>query len=268
MVKKGQPKKKKRLKLRIKVLVKLIVFILIIVALFNYAQNLQIKNIYIIGNTYTKDVDIIEKAGIKDYPKISKINKKTIKKQINSLPLIDNTKISINPFGKITIKVTESKVLFYYKYNNKYITSSNNSIDNKKEYYGYPTLVNFTPDTVFDKLVAGFNKIDYNIIKMINEIEYTPYKAQDGTIIDDELFTLKMNDGNTVMIDIVNIKNLNKYTTIYASLGMDQTKGIVYLDTIIDERLLFKSYETIALEEKIEKEKEEEKNKEEKPTEQ
>lgn len=267
MVKKGQPKKKKRLKLRIKVLAKLIVFILIIVALFNYAQNLQIKNIYIIGNTYTKDVDIIEKAGIKDYPKISKINKKTITKQINSLPLIDNTKISINPFGKITIKVTESKVLFYYKYNNKYITSSNNSIDNKKEYYGYPTLVNFTPDTVFDKLVEGFNKIDYNIIKMINEIEYTPYKAQDGTIIDDELFTLKMNDGNTVMIDIVNIKNLNKYTTIYASLGMDQTKGIVYLDTIIDERLLFKSYETIALEEKIEQEKEEEKNKEDKPTE-
>jgi cell division septal protein FtsQ len=98
-------------------------------------------------------------------------------------------------------------------------------------------------------------------------IEYTPYKAQDGTIIDDELFTLKMNDGNTVMIDIVNIKNLNKYTTIYASLGMDQTKGIVYLDTIIDERLLFKSYETIALEEKIEQEKEEEKNKEDKPTE-
>ena len=30
------------------------------------------------------------------------------------------------------------------------------------------------------------------------------------------------------MIDIVNIKNLNKYETIYASLGMDQNKGIVY----------------------------------------
>ena len=270
MDKKGQPKKKKRLKLRIKVLAKLIVFILIIVALYNYAQNLEIKNIYIVGNTYTKDVEIIEKAGIKDYPKISTLSKKELKKSINTLPLIDDTKISINPLGQITIEVTESKVLFFYKYNNKYITSSNNSIDNKKEYYGYPTLVNFTPDTIFDKLVAGFNKIDYNIIKMINEIEYTPYKTQDGTIIDDELFTLKMNDGNTIMIDIVNIKNLNKYTTIYASLGMDQTKGIVYLDTIIDERLLFKSYETIALEEKIEqekKEKEQLEEKEEKPTE-
>ena len=67
-----------------------------------------------------------------------------------------------------------------------------------------------------------------------------------------------MNDGNTVKIDTVNMNNLNKYTTIYASLGMDTTKGIVYLDTIIDESVLFISYDT------IEKEKQEEQKKEEK----
>ena len=99
--------------------------------------------------------------------------------------------VELKDYGKITIKVTESKVLFYYKYNNKYITSSNNSIDNKKEYYGYPTLVNFTPDTVFDKLVAGFNKIDYNIIKMINEIgngaEAKAYLEEFDVYVNDEL---------------------------------------------------------------------------------
>lgn len=84
---------------------------------------------------------------------------------------------------------------------------------------------------------------------MINEIEYTPYKTDEGIIIDDGLFTITMNDENTVMIDTVNIKNLNKYPTIYASLGMDETKGIIYLDTIIDERLLFKSYATMETEE-------------------
>ena len=68
-----------------------------------------------------------------------------------------------------------------------------------------------------------------------------------------------MNDGNTVMIDIVNIKNLNKYETIYASLGMDQNKGIVYLDTIIDERLLFTSYDTIKEETEITEEEKENK---------
>lgn len=255
MVKKGQPKKKKRLKLRVNVVLKLLLFIGIVSALIAYGLNLRIKNIYIIGNNTTKDVEIIEIAGIKDYPLIKNLNTKKIKNSINSLPLITNSKISINPFGKITITVEETNILFFYKYNNKYITASNESIEDKN-YYGYPTLINFTPDTIFDKLVVGLNKVDYDIIRMINEIEYTPYKSSEGTIIDDELFTLKMNDGNTVMIDIVNIKNLNKYETIYASLGMDQTKGIVYLDTIIDERLLFTSYDTIKQEELEETEEE------------
>ena len=259
MVKKGQPKKKKkRLKLRVNVLVKLLLIILVVAALVNYVLNLTIKNIYITGNNNVKDVTIIETANLQDYPKISSIKTKKIKEQIDALPLISNTKVSINIFGKVTISVEESNILFYYKYNNKYITSTNESIADSQDYYGYPTLVNFTPDTIFDELVNGFNKVDYNIIRMINEIEYTPYKAQDGTIIDDGLFTMTMNDGNTVMIDTVNIKNLNKYPTIYASLGMDETKGIVYLDTIIDERLLFKSYATMETEELAIEETEEE----------
>ena len=118
-----------------------------------------------------------------------------------------------------------------------------------------PTLINFTPDTIFDDFVSGLNKIDYNIIRMINEIEYTPYKSADGTVIDNNHFTLKMNDTNTVMIDTVNIKNLNKYNTIIASPDMDTNHGVIYLDTINEDRIYIKSYDTINKEE-------EEKNKE------
>ncbi|MDE5888848.1 MAG: hypothetical protein K2H20_02390, partial [Bacilli bacterium] len=96
----------------------------------------------------------------------------------------------------------------------------------------------------------------YNIVKMINEIEYTPYKSSDGTIIDNNHFTLKMNDTNTVMIDTVNIKNLNKYQTIVASPDMDKNHGVIYLDTINDDRIYIKSYETIAKEEEEAKNKE------------
>lgn len=258
MVKKGQQKKKKRLKLRIKVVAKLLLFVALIVFSINYINNLHIKNIQIKGNTNIKDVEIIEKANIEDYPLIYKLNLSKIKKNIKTLPLVEEVKIRRNLFGKITIEIKESKILFFYKYNNKYITTTNNSIEDNS-YYGYPSLVNFTPDTIFDSLVKGLNKIDYNIVRMINEIEYTPYKSKDGVIIDDKLFTLTMNDGNTVMIDTVNIKNLNKYTTIYASLGMDKTKGIVYLDTIIDERMLFKSYDTIKEETKEVEKKEDKK---------
>lgn len=261
MKKKGHPKKKKKLRLKVKVLGNILLFIAIIASLVYLTNNLKIKNIYITGTTNIKDITIIEKTEIKNYPKIYKLNIKKMKEQIKSIPLVEDVDISRNIFGSLKIKIKESKILFFYKYNNKYITNSNNSIESSSEYYGYPTLINFTPDTVFDELVKGLNKIDHNIIKLINEIEYTPYKSKDDNIIDNNLFALFMNDGNTVMIDTLNITNLNKYTTIFASLEMDKTKGIIYLDTIIDEGLLFKSYETIEKEQNENKKEEKESDK-------
>lgn len=221
-------------------------------ATFYYLKTLPIKNIYITGNEQIPDVEIIETLNIKDYPPLYKLKISNLEQTLQAHPLIKNVKIKRNIFGKLTIKITESKILFFYKYNNKYITSEGTSIDNNDKYYGYPTLINFTPDTVFEEFVKGLNKIDHNIINMINEIEYNPYKNADGTIIDNNRFTLKMNDQNTVIIDTVNIKNLNLYNTIYASLGMDTSKGILYLDTITEDNIYFKSYETINNENKDE----------------
>ncbi len=234
MVKKQQ-KKKKKLKLRVKVLFKILLFLGLVALSIYYLKELRIKNIYITGNETIKDVTIIETLGIKDYPKIYKLNIKTLKEKAKTLPLVDHINIKRNIFGKLTIEVEETKILFLYKYNNKYITANNKSIEDDISYIGVPTLINFTPDTVFDDMVAGLNKIDYDIVKMINEIEYTPYKSEEGTTIDNNLFTLNMNDGNIVKIDTVNIKNLNQYNTIYTSLKMNEVKRVVYLDTIINE---------------------------------
>ena len=115
--------------------------------------------------------------------------------------------------------------------------------DNK--YQGLPTLINFTPDTIFEELVKGLNKLDPNIIPMIDSIEYTPFKSSEGKVIDDTQFKLIMNDLNTVIIDTENIKRLNQYNDIYVSLNMDVTKGILYLDTITEENILFESYDSI-----------------------
>lgn len=262
MKKKGHSKSKKRLHLKVKVLLKIIVVLFIIVLISYYVFNLKIKNIVITGTTNVKDITIIEKARIENYPSIYRLNIKKIKKEISEIPLVEKVKIKRNIFGKLTIEIVEEKILFFYKYNNKYITSSGDSIPDSDDYLGYPTLINFTPDEVFDNFIKGLNKIDYNIIKMISEIEYTPYKASDGTIVDNNLFTLTMNDTNTIYIDTVNIKNLNKYKTIMASPDMDKERGVLYLDTISDERIYFKSYTTIAEEqqaalEKEQKEKEE-----------
>ena len=114
--------------------------------------------------------------------------------------------------------------------------------DNNGTYKGCPTLINQTPDNIIQKLVMGFNKVDDNIIKTINTIEYNPYIDSDGKTIDETRFKLVMNDYNTVMIDTVNIKKLNEYFDIYISLNMQETKGLLYLDTITDDNILFESY--------------------------
>lgn len=232
MVKKQQKKKKK---LRVKVLLKLILFVCLVAFSINYIKDLKVKNIYITGNNNIKDVTIIETLGIKDYPKMISLKPKKLEEKLKTLPLVDHVNIKRNIFGKLTIEIEETKLLFFYKYNNKYITANNKSIEDDISYVGVPSLVNFTPDTVFDDLVVGLNKIDYNIVKMIGEMEYTPYKSEEGQTIDNNLFTLYMNDGNIVKIDTVNIKNLNKYNTIYTSLEMNKVKRIVYLDTILND---------------------------------
>lgn len=263
MTKKGQVKKKK-LRLKVRVVVKLLLFLLIAGALFYYVSNLKIKNIFITGTTRVRDVEIIEKVGIQDYPCIYKLNLSEMKDAIKTIPLVRDVKIKRNLFGKLRIQVEEDTVLFFYKYNNKYITSSGASVEDTNDYFGYPTLINFTPDTIFEDFVKGLNKVDMDVILMINEIEYTPYKASDGQVIDNNRFTLKMNDTNTVIVDTVNMKNLNKYMTIFASPDMDKERGVVYLDTINDESIYFKSYETIAKEEEEKKRAQEEQDKEKK----
>ena len=80
MSNKGQKKKK----LRFKPLLKLLIAILIFFGVLFYLLNLDIKNIYIKGNEQVKDVEIIEKAGIKDYPKIFRISAHKIKKDLKT----------------------------------------------------------------------------------------------------------------------------------------------------------------------------------------
>lgn len=254
-------KKKKRLRLNYKGIFKLFLFILFLVLIITYFLNLRIKNIYIQGTTNISDLEIIEAAGIKDYPKIYKLNLFKIKKDISQLPLVESVKIRRNIFGKITFIIKEEKVLFYYNKESKYITSTGKRVEDSYSYKGCPTLINDTPNKIVNKLVKAFTKVDDNILNMISTIEYNPYHDSEGKIIDETRFKLIMNDYNTVMIDTVNITKLNDYLDIYISLNMQEVKGLLYLDTITDDNILFESYTSIEQakidKEQAEKEKEE-----------
>ena len=249
----AKKKKKKKLRLNYKGIFKLLIFILFIGLIVLYFLKLPIKNIYIKGNKLVSDNEIIMAAGIKDYPSIFKLNTSKIKKNINAIPLISNVKIRRNILGKITITVEEDNILFYYKPENTCYSSTSRKIEDSNKFLGIPILTNETPNYILKKLVTAFNKVDKDILKMINTIEYNPYRDKNDKIIDETRFKLSMNDGNTVMIDTVNIKKLNSYLEIYVSLNMNEIKGLLYLDTITDDNILFESYTSIE-KEKQEKE--------------
>ena len=238
-------KKGKKLRLNYKGIFKILIFILFIGLIALYFLKLPIKNIYIKGNKNISDNEIIEKAGIKDYPCIFKLNTIKIAKKIKTIPTIKDVKIYRSILGKMTISIKEDDILFYYKPEQVFYTSSATKVDSNNKFLGIPILTNETPNYILKKLVTAFNKVDKDILKMINRIEYNPYRDKNGNVIDETRFKLTMNDTNTVMIDTVNIRKLNSYLDIYVSLNMNETKGLLYLDTITDDNILFESYTSI-----------------------
>lgn len=243
-------KKKRRLNL------KNIFIILIVIASISlstyYILNLRIKHILILGTTNIKDVEIIETAKIKNYPKIFRLNISQIEKDLKNLDLVSDVKIKRNILGKLTIEITENLPLFYYQNQRKTILSDGSKIDDTS-FLGLPTIINYVPDKQLEALVKGINKIDQDILYLINEIEYSPSENSEGKVIDDTRFILYMNDGNTVYMNTVNIKKLSNYFTILDAIeeeygDLEKNKGVLQLDSATD-RYFFKTYAAIKAEE-------------------
>ena len=237
-------KKGKKLRLNYKKLFRFLVFLTIIIGIIYYLLNLNIRFIEINGTNYLTDNEIITKANIKDYPKIFSFNSLSIASKLKELSLVDDVKIQKNLWGKLTINITEAKVLFYNKSSNKIVLSNAKEINNDTRYLGIPTLLNYVPDDIYKDLITGLAKIDNNVIRMVSEIEYSPSKSVNGDVIDNTRFLLRMNDGNTVYMNTINITQLNKYIEICSAILATQGKksGTLYLDSSTEENYSFESY--------------------------
>ena len=110
-------------------------------------------------------------------------------------------------------------------------------MDDTGRYVGFPVLVNYVPSNIYKTLIKSLAKIDDSNYKMISEIEYSVEKYNDK-VVDEERFLLRMIDGNTIYVNLVNIEKLNKYQEIYAAL---QDKGTLYLDSS-SKNYVFKKY--------------------------
>lgn len=224
-MKKEGKKKKKRLRISGLILILLVIYIIITAGYYFFTM--PIKRVIVKGNDKILEKDIINAANINLNKSVFKISSSSIKKNINKIDLIKEVKIHKNIFGTITIVVEENSILFFDVLTSKLYLSDLSFITNTDNYLGYPLLINYVPKETFNKLIKGLSKIDEDIITMISEIEYSPDKYND-VVVDSERFLLRMNDGNNVYINLVNIEKLNKYQTIYSSVG---SGGTLYLDS-------------------------------------
>lgn len=224
-------KKSKKKKIRFKGLLVIFLFIYLIGTCLYYLWSMPIKKIEIDGNNYLKDNYIINYLDIDD-ESIIKVSKKDIKNKLLELDLISNVKVKKNYFGTLYIELVEDKVLFYNWNNKKIILSSGKEISYNKDYLGIPTLINYVPEEVYEEFIEKLNTIDKENIALISEIEYSRSMVNDK-IIDDKRFLFRMNDGNVVYINTINIEKFNNYLDIYEVIVNKNglVKGCLYLDS-------------------------------------
>ena len=211
--------KKKKIKIRYKRLFVFLFCVFFVVLITNIILNIRIKNIYVSGNSYLNDQEIIEKSLLSDYPKSLFNPSFKIKDRLESEQLILEANVYKKGLSKIYIEITENKPLFYYEYESKTVYYDGTSNDEK---HVVPTVINYITDSYYEKFIDEMKKIDSNVLSRISEIKFYPNE------VDDNRFLLYMNDGNYVYVNISTFNKLNKYLTILESLP--NKNGVLYLD--------------------------------------
>lgn len=213
-------KKKNKRRLNKKRFLGLIIILIIIVAIINIF-NSNITNIYISGNKYLSDQEIIDIAKLTNYPNIINNLSFNIEKRLQKNKYIYKSEVRRNILlNKVYIKVEENYPLFYYNTEKKTVLCNGEKVDDN-----LTSLVvnNSIPSKIYDEFISKLKKIDINILNRISEIKYSPNEVLE------ERFFLLMNDGNYVYITLNKFLTLNKYLDIIKSFN--NKKGILYLDS-------------------------------------
>ena len=211
--------KKKKRKIRYDRILIFLVIVIFIVISFTFLFNLKISNIYILNNSFLTDQEIIEMAGISDYPETLKNLSVQIEDRLKNNIYIKEAKVYKKGLTKVYIDVVENKPLFYYESSKKTILTDGRETDEK---FVVPTVINYITDNYYDAFINEMANIDENILKRISEIQFSPND------VDDNRFLLTMTDGNYVYVNISTFNKLNKYISIIEELP--NKKGILYLD--------------------------------------
>ena len=200
----------------------IVIFILVFLTLISYyIFNVKIKNIYIRGNIFLTDQEIIDISGLKNYPKSIDNFSYKIEKKLENNKYILSAKVKKKKFiSSIYIDIKENYPLYYYQPDAKVILYDGKSVN---ENFSIPTVINQIPNTIYEKFLKNMGSVDINVLNRISEIEYLPNE------VDQERFFLIMNDGNYVYLTLSKFLAINKYLDMVKSF--DNKKGIFYLDS-------------------------------------
>ena len=219
MAKKRQVKRKRR-RIRFgRVFLVLIILVLFVYLLINLLK-FPIKNIYITGNHILKDQEIIEMAGISNYPSIFNPTSGQIKKKLEKNIFIKKATIKKRWLKEVEIKIEDNYPLFYDSDKKKTILLNKKKTDLE---VNAPILINYVPDTIYNLFVEKMQTLDYEIITRMSDIKYDPNE------VDEERFLISMNDGNYVYLTLEKFEVINNYVDIIKTFN--NKKGILYLDS-------------------------------------
>ena len=207
--------------------------------LFFFVRNLFLSNAnqkyYYYRNVLLSDQEIIETAGIRHYPKLFQTSSREMKEKLKALSYVYDVKITKSLRGRITIAIQEERPIFYNRTNEELVFQSGKKVVSQ-ELQGVPILINYVPDEMYLRLISELKEIDDDILALISEMEYQPWKSND-IIVDDTRFFLRMNDGNVIYVNLINWQKLNNYMTIYSTLG--DAKGVLQLDSSLGNGITF-----------------------------
>ena len=214
----------KKKKLRLLPFLIFILVIAIIVFLVLVLLDTKVKNIIISGNSIISDEEIIQRAGLTDYPSFYKTSAINMRNEIKENPLVKNVDIKRDFYHIFNIKIEEYEILYKREDNGKYVLENKEEItlDNNIPYM-IPRLINEIPNNKMNSFVKYYKRIDKNIKEKISEIKYDPNE------FDKDRFLLYMDDGNSVYLTITKFERLNYYNDVLPEL--DGRKGYLYLDS-------------------------------------
>lgn len=214
-------KNKRKKKLNIKRVIIVFTILFLIPFCIYKIINIKITNIFIKGNYYLSDQEIIDIAKLNNYSNTFSNGSSIISKRLEKNKYVYSATVhKTNFFREIYIDIKENYPLFYSQSENETILYDGKK-DNKN--YTCPVLINKIPDTIYEDFVERIKGINMDILNRISEIEYKPNE------VDEERLLLFMNDGNYVYITLRKFENINKYVEMLKSFN--NKKGILHLDS-------------------------------------